>query len=79
MDATDNTPENWLSYEKNTMKIDKYGVKPVNPECFLLRPHVEKAYGYSRTVKIGNSIKISGAVSMDDEGNPAEVGDFEHK
>lgn len=46
------------------------------PEYFLLRPEVEKAYGYSNAVKIGNSIKISGAVSMDDEGNPTAVGDF---
>lgn len=46
------------------------------PEYFLLRPEVEKAYGYSHAVKIGNHIKISGAVSMDDEGNPTAVGDF---
>lgn len=39
------------------------------PEYFLLRPEVEKAYGYSHAVKIGNDIKISGAVSMDDKGN----------
>ena len=32
------------------------------PEYFLLRPEVEKAYGYSHAVKIGSSIKISGAV-----------------
>lgn len=46
------------------------------PEYFLLRPEVEKAYGYSHAVKIGNSIKISGAVSMDDEGNPTAIGDL---
>jgi 2-iminobutanoate/2-iminopropanoate deaminase len=45
-------------------------------EYFLLRPEVEKAYGYSHAVKIGNSIKVSGAVSMDDEGNPTAVGDL---
>ncbi len=49
------------------------------PEYFLLRPKVEKAYGYSHAVKIGNSIKISGAVSMDDEGNPTAVGDIEQQ
>jgi 2-iminobutanoate/2-iminopropanoate deaminase len=49
------------------------------PEYFLLRPEVEKAYGYSHAVKIGNSIKISGAVSMDDEGNPTATGDFEQQ
>lgn len=46
------------------------------PEYFSLRPEVEKAYGYSHAVKIGNSIKVSGAVSMDDEGAPTAVGDF---
>jgi len=49
------------------------------PEYFLLRPEVEKAYGYSHAVKIGNSIKISGAVSMDNEGNPTAVGDFDQQ
>lgn len=49
------------------------------PDYFLLRPKVEKAYGYSHAVKIGNSIKISGAVSMDDEGNPTAVGDMEQQ
>ncbi len=49
------------------------------PEYFLLRPEVEKAYGYSHAVKMGNHIKISGAVSMDDEGNPTAVGDMEQQ
>lgn len=49
------------------------------PEYFLLRPEVEKAYGYSHALKIGNDIKISGAVSMDDEGNPTAVGDLEQQ
>lgn len=46
------------------------------PEYFLLRPEAEKAYGYSHAVKIGNDIKISGAVSMDDAGVPAAKGDL---
>jgi enamine deaminase RidA (YjgF/YER057c/UK114 family) len=46
------------------------------PEYFSLRPETEKAYGYSHAVKIGNDIKISGAVSMDDAGNPTAVGDL---
>ena len=50
-----------------------------SPEYFLLRPEVEKAYGYSHAVKIGHDIKISGAVSMDDEGNPTAVGDIEQQ
>ena len=46
------------------------------PEYFLLRPEVEKAYGYSHAVKIGNDIKVSGAVSMDDKGVPTANGDL---
>lgn len=46
------------------------------PEYFLLRPEVEKAYGYSHAVKIVNDIKISGAVSMDDAGLPTAKGDL---
>lgn len=48
----------------------------VKPEYFNLRPQVEKSYGYTHAIKIGNDIKISGAVSMDDEGNPIAVGDL---
>ena len=58
-------------------KIKK--VKSETPEYFSLRPEVEKAYGYTHAVKIGNDIKISGAVSMDDEGNPTAIGDFEQQ
>ena len=48
-------------------------------EYFLLRPGVEKAYGYSHAVKIGDEIRISGAVSMDEEGNPTATGDMEQQ
>ncbi len=50
--------------------------EPEKVEYFQLRPEVEQAYGYTHAVKIGNDIKISGAVSMDDEGNPTAVGDM---
>jgi enamine deaminase RidA (YjgF/YER057c/UK114 family) len=49
------------------------------PEYFLLRPEVEKTYGYSHAVKIGNDIKISGAVSMDDKGNLTAPGNLEQQ
>src|SRR5690349_15522408 len=49
------------------------------PEYFLLRPELEKAYGYSHAVKIGNDIKISGAVSMDDKGNLTAPGNLEQQ
>jgi enamine deaminase RidA (YjgF/YER057c/UK114 family) len=54
--------------------------KPVEtPEYFLLRPEVEKEYGYSHAVKIGNDIKISGAVSMDDKGVLVAPGSMEQQ
>jgi len=65
-------------HEKTTVKVIKK-VKPEAPEYFSLRPEVEKAYGYTHAVKIGNDIKISGAVSMDDQGNPTAIGDFEQQ
>jgi len=57
----------------------KAGANSDEPEYFLLRPDIEKAYGYSHAVKIGNSIKVSGAVSMDDQGNPKAVGDLKQQ
>jgi 2-iminobutanoate/2-iminopropanoate deaminase len=57
---------------ENTMMAD-------TPEYFQLRPEVEKAYGYTHAVRIGNRIKISGAVSMDAEGTPTAVGDLEQQ
>ena len=48
-------------------------------DYFLLRPEVEKAYGYSHAVKICNQIKISGAVSMDDSGTPTAIGDMKQQ
>lgn len=49
------------------------------PEYFMLRPEVEKAYGYTHAVKIGNDIKISGAVSMDDKGNLTAPGSMDQQ
>jgi len=49
------------------------------PEYFMLRPEVEKAYGYTHAVRVGDDIKISGACSMDDHGNPTAVGDLEQQ
>ena len=48
-------------------------------EYYQLRPEVEKAYGYTHAVRLGNDIKISGAVSMDSQGNPTAVGDLEQQ
>jgi len=45
-------------------------------DFFILRPKAEKDFGYSHAVRIGDDIKISGAVSMDDAGTPTAVGDL---
>ncbi|MBS1744156.1 MAG: RidA family protein [Bacteroidetes bacterium] len=49
------------------------------PEYFMLRPAVEKEYGYTHAVKIGRDIKISGAVSMDEKGLPTAKGDLQQQ
>ena len=49
------------------------------PEYFLLRPEVEKSYGYSHAVRIGDDLKISGAVSMDDKGNLTAAGSMDQQ
>jgi 2-iminobutanoate/2-iminopropanoate deaminase len=48
-------------------------------EFFSLRPSVEKLYGYTHAVKIGDDIKISGAVSMDTLGNLTAPGNMEQQ
>ena len=52
------------------------GTAPDTPDYFNLRPEVERAYGYTHGVRIGDDVKVSGAVSMDDGGNPTAVGDL---
>lgn len=49
------------------------------PEYFNLRPKLEKDYGYSHAVKIGDDLKISGAVSMDDSGIIVAPGNMEQQ
>jgi 2-iminobutanoate/2-iminopropanoate deaminase len=58
------------------VKEEKIILKSDPPQYFNLRPDVEKAYGYTHAVKIGDDIKISGAVSMDDKGNATAKGDM---
>ncbi len=47
------------------------------PQYFNLRPKLEKDYGYSHAVKIGDDLKISGAVSMNDAGIIVGAGNME--
>jgi len=49
------------------------------PEYFNLRPKLEKDYGYSHAVKIGDDLKISGAVSMNDSGIIVAPGNMEQQ
>jgi 2-iminobutanoate/2-iminopropanoate deaminase len=48
-------------------------------EYYLFRPNVEKEYGYSHAVKIGDDLKISGAVSMNDSGIIVAPGNIEQQ
>ncbi|GAA4467510.1 hypothetical protein GCM10023189_51350 [Nibrella saemangeumensis] len=45
-------------------------------EYFTLRPDLEEPAGLTQAVRIGNTIRVSGAVSIDDQGNPTSVGDM---
>ncbi len=64
---------------ETTAQVHESPAASVKAEYFHLRPEVEKAYGYAHAVKIGDDIKISGAVSMDDDGNPTAIGDIEQQ
>ena len=57
----------------------KLPTQPDKPEYFNLRPGFEKNNGYSHAVRIGNELKISGAVSMDDKGNLTAPGDMKQQ
>lgn len=46
---------------------------------FNLRPKLEKDYGYSHAVRIGDDLKISGAVSMNDSGIIVAPGNMEQQ
>lgn len=46
------------------------------PEYFLLRPDLEKMYGYTQAVKVGNLVKIGGVISIDDNGNALAKDDY---
>ena len=48
-------------------------------EYFNLRPKLEKEYGYTHAVKIGDDLKISGAVSMNDSGMLEAPGNMEQQ
>ncbi|HMU10662.1 MAG TPA: RidA family protein [Ferruginibacter sp.] len=59
-------------------KEPKPGTKET-PEYFNLRPKLEKEYGYTHAVRIGDDLKISGAVSMNDSGIIVAPGNMEQQ
>jgi enamine deaminase RidA (YjgF/YER057c/UK114 family) len=65
--------------KEHSIEVKEAMIQPETPEFFLLRPEVEKLYGYSHAVRIGDDLKISGAVSMDDTGNLTAAGDMEQQ
>lgn len=67
------------SKSEKTIDLETKVTHTEAPEYFLLRPEVEKLYGYSHAVKIGDDLKISGAVSMDDKGNLTAAGNLEQQ
>jgi len=67
------------SCKQETKEVKEVTVKSEAPEYFLLRPELEKLYGYSHAVRIGNDLKISGAVSMDDKGVIVAPGNMEQQ
>ncbi|MEO6868241.1 MAG: RidA family protein [Ginsengibacter sp.] len=66
---------------KQTMAVDKKISVAIDekPDYYNFRPTLEKEYGYTHAVKIGNHIKISGAVSMDDKGTLLAPGNLEQQ
>ena len=68
---------NQASKENNDVTKTETPAQIDVPEYFNLRPALEKEYGYTHAVKIGNDLKISGAVSMTDSGVVIGPGNME--
>lgn len=64
---------------KTTESADAKTAQADTAGYFLLRPELEKAYGYSHAVRIGDDLKISGAVSMNDSGMLVAPGNMEQQ
>jgi enamine deaminase RidA (YjgF/YER057c/UK114 family) len=62
---------------KTTSEVEVKVLSSEKPEYFNLRPKLEKDYGYTHAVKIGDHLKISGAVSMTDSGVIIGLGNME--
>ena len=68
-----NTDHSKMTTEKETKD------PPDTLAYFNLRPKLEKEYGYSHAVRIGDDLKISGAVSMNDSGIIVAPGNMEQQ
>lgn len=64
---------------KTTAEKEAKEMQTETVEYFNLRPKLEKDYGYSHAVKIGDDLKISGAVSMNDSGIIVAPGNMEQQ
>lgn len=58
--------------DRTTNEIEK----TERPDYFLLRPELEKTYGYTQAVRVGNLVKIGGIISIDEKGNPTAKSDY---
>tara|TARA_R110002051_G_scaffold322528_2_gene413264 strand:+ start:151 stop:531 length:381 start_codon:yes stop_codon:yes gene_type:complete len=65
---------NQENQETNELSVETE--KSEKPEYFLLRPELEKMYGYTQAVRVGNMVKIGGVISIDDQGNAMAKGDY---
>ncbi|MBL7740527.1 MAG: RidA family protein [Chitinophagaceae bacterium] len=70
LSSCNNADNSTATAETGTKKADTL-------RYFNLRPQVEKEYGYTHAVQIGDDLKISGAVSMDDAGNLIGAGNMD--
>ena len=71
----------WLQamYMEMPVSASSGAMQKEKPETFSLRPAVEKEYGYIHAMRIGDDLKISGAVSMDDKGILVAPGNLEQQ
>ena len=71
----------WLILNHSDMPISAAAgaMQKEKRETFSLRPAVEKEYGYIHAMRIGDDLKISGAVSMDDKGMLVAPGNLEQQ
>jgi 2-iminobutanoate/2-iminopropanoate deaminase len=74
LSSCDSADNSRIIAEKETMVTETDTL-----EYFNLRPKLEKDYGYSHAVKIGDDLKISGAVSMNDSGIIVAPGNIEQQ